>query len=1093
MLYVHRAERSDVLVEALGGVLGTAVGDPFAPEVVAVPSRGVERWLAQRLSHVLGTTTGEGVCANVLFPSHTTVLDDALAAADPSYGRSVERWSVQSSVWTLLDVLDASIGEPWCRELAVHLGTDEDKGRRYALASKVAHLFSSYGRSRPELLTAWAQGLDGGLPVDLHWQPELWRRLRTAVQQESPAEGLDAACASLRNDPATVRLPERFSIFGVTRLAPARVRTLSALAVHRDLHLWLNHASAALWDAVAGTRPGRRALDRSRAVVAHPLLSSLSRDVRELQQLLETADCPRTDLHHRSPERPGTLLGALQQGLADGRLPVIDADDRSLQVHACHGRARQVEVVREAVLGLLADDPSLEPRDVVIMCPDVEVFAPLVAAAFGMAEEPGGHPAATLRVKVADRALRQTNPMVALLTQLLDLAASRVTSTQLLDLAGTGPVRRRFGFTDDDLERLTDWVSGSGIRWGLDVVHRGDYALAAVSQGTLRQGLDRLLVGVAMEEDRQWLADALPLDDVDSGDIDLAGRFAELVDRVDQLVAATRSRQQIACWVALLEEAVLSLGESERSASWQQAQLRQELAAVAEEASGSQAQLSLADVTALLNGRLQGRPTRASFRTGTLTVCTLVPMRSVPHRVVCLVGLDDGAFPRQSVPDGDDALARDPHTGERDARSEDRQLMLDAICAAQEHLVITYSGADPRTNAACPPAVPLGELLDSLAAMGAGDLVVHHPLQPFDGRNFTAGALGRTKPFSFDPIGFAGAVAAQGVRSEPAPLLTGKLDRRQDPLVALRLDDLVRFLQEPVKGFFRQRLGITTSARDEDPSEELPTELGPLERWAVGDRMLTHALQGWDSQTCRRVEQLRGELPPGPLGATPLDAVVADVDALLRASVVDRAVDPEPRDVSVALSDGRRLIGTVSGVRGEVVLSMTYSRLAPKHRLASWVRHLALVVSFPGVDWRSVTVGKAQGGARRAVLNDVDPATARAVLEDLVAIWDAGLQEPLPLVCKASEAYAVRRNFGASQRDALDGPEKEWNGDRFDGERDSAEHTLLWGGKAPFGVLLQALPTAAEQLWQPEETTRFGVLSRQLWTPLAEHENDVRL
>ena len=211
----------------------------------------------------------------------------------------------------------------------------------------------------------------------------------------------------------------------------------------------------------------------------------------------------------------------------------------------------------------------------------------------------------------------------------------------------------------------------------------------------------------------------------------------------------------------------------------------------------------------LLAERLRGRPGRANFRTGTLTVATMVPMRSVPHRVICLLGLDDGAFPRAGVDDGDDVLARAPRVGERDPRSEDRQLLLDAVCAATEHLVVLYSGADPRTGARRPPAVPLGELLDAVAATAGPDaparVVVRHPLQPFDARNFTAAALGVPGPFSFDRVELDGCRAAAGGQAPPPPFLPGPLPAA--PATTIALDDLVTFAEHPVKQFLRQRRG----------------------------------------------------------------------------------------------------------------------------------------------------------------------------------------------------------------------------------------------------------------------------------------------
>ena len=998
MLLIHRAERADALVVALGAVLRPSSGDPFRPETVAVPSKGVERWLAQQLSHILGAENGDGVCANVLFPSYTRLLDDAVADADADYAAAVDLWSAERAVWPLMRVIDeCAPTQAWCQVLAAHLGLDGsgDKGRRFAVASKLARLFDRYGRSRPDMIAAWRAGIDddgdgAALPTDLTWQAELWRRLSTEIGTPSPAELLDAACARIGTG-------ETFSIFGPTRISPARVRILKAVAEHRDVHLWLHHPSPALWDAVieAHEKPGRRRIQHP--VVQNPLLASMSRDVRELQQLLN--DVPHGDAHHPIGQRPATLLGRLQDDLAHDRVrqvkTALQASDTSVRVHAAHGPARQVEVVREVILGLLEDDPTLEPRDILIMCPDVETFAPLVAASFGMSDEPGGHPAARLRVKLADRSLRQTNPLLDLLSQLLELAASRVTATQVLDLAGAGPVRRRFGFDEDDLERLRDWTVSAGARWGLDADHRGNYGLSGIGQNTWRVAIDRLLLGVAMEDDDAWVGDTLPLDDVDSGDIDLAGRFAELFDRVDDAVRTLGEKRPVPDWARTLDELVRRLGEA--AEAWQTMQLRRELDEVAESAADGDVELGLADVTALLRTRLAGRPTRASFRTGTLTVCTLVPMRSVPHRVVCLLGMDDGAFPRQGVADGDDVLAREPRTGERDVRSEDRQLFLDAICAAQEHLVIAYTGADPRSGAEVPPCVPLGELLDAVdataVAPGGGlardHVVVRHPLQPFDRRNFLPDRLGTTGSFSFDPAGLAGARAADRPRAAVPPLVSAALaPAPHDPTV--NLEDLLRFLQHPVRGFLRQRLDISTAVSEDDPDDAITVELDGLQNWAIGDRVLRRCLAGTPRSTAAHLEYLRGELPPGPLGAQAMRSIGSRVDALLHASELERRIEASSVEVTVPLEDGRVLSGTVPGVRGSTILSVSYSTLAPKHRLTSWVRYLATVATTEDPLWRAVTVGRRHEAARRSILHGIDSAVARQQLNLLVRIRDAG-------------------------------------------------------------------------------------------------------
>ncbi|HEY1539689.1 MAG TPA: exodeoxyribonuclease V subunit gamma [Solirubrobacteraceae bacterium] len=1163
MLHIHRAERADGLVRALGELLAQPPDDPFAGEVVAVATRGMERWLAQQLSTHVGATPGraDGVCANVAFPTPRRLTGDAVAAAS-GIQPDADPWLADRLVWPLLEVVDDAIGEPWLHVLAAHLGADGDIGdavrrvRRLSSVRHIATLFDRYALQRPAMLRAWARGESDGLAEDALWQYELWRRLRQRIggggsgaggeAVPDPAGRLEHACRRLRHKPGLVDLPQRVSLFGLTRLPASSVEVLAALAAARDVHVFTLHPSPALWDRVAPLiadgAPERRDEDRTRSLPVNRLLASWGHDARELQLVLRRAGNAAHDHHH--PMRAGagdTLLHRIQADIrADRRppdpplpgdgdqRPPLGAHDRSIQVHACHGRSRQVDVLRDAILHLLAQDPTLEPRDVIVMCPDIEVFAPLIQATFGTARGDGGgdggegaQPEALpddrrppdLHVRLADRSLRQTNPVLGAIGALLGLAGGRVTASQVLDLADRRPVRRRFGLDDDDLARVEEWVAGSGIRWGLDAEHRRPFKLDAIDAGTWRAGLDRLLLGVATtESDGRLLGGVLALDDVDSGAIALAGRLAELVDRLAAALDGLATAQTISGWARAIGAAADALTATAPSESWQRAELQRLLDDVVAGATVAgtvnTTMLEPAEVRALLAQRLEGRPTRANFRTGHLTFCTLTPMRSVPHRVVCLLGLDDGAFPRRTARDGDDLILDEPHVGDRDARTEDRQLLLDALLAATDRLVVTYTGNDERTNLERPAAVPVGELLDAIDATVRGAdgrrarerVVVRHPLQPFDPRNFVASTATGGAPWSFDRGTLDGARALTGPRAAPAPFLAGPLPANVEEIVAL--DDLVAFVEHPARAFLRQRLHIRAGDRSDEVEDALPVELDALEQYAIGQHLLERLLAGVALDDAIAAEKARGRLPPGNLAGPVVQRLRATVEGIARQARVAAGEDfaPRPVDVGIALAGDRRLAGTVADVgAGAVVRAVAFSRVGPRHRLGAWVRMLALTAVHPDQAPSAVTIGRARRGARDAEVTVArlpalagDAATRRAFaleqLAMLVDLRDRGLREPLPLACLSSAAYARAAMLG---KDAERAAREQWSS-RFDrpGEDAHPAHVLVFGPAAPFDDLLAQRPRDDESGdgWESGEPTRFGRYARRLWSALLEHE-----
>ena len=529
------------------------------------------------------------------------------------------------------------------------------------------------------------------------------------------------------------------------------------------------------------------------------------------------------------------------------------------------------------------------------------------------------------------------------------------------------------------------------MRWGLDAAHRAPYKLESLRAGTWRAGIDRLLLGVAMTEDGHRLFEGvLPIDDVESGAIDLAGRFAELVDRLGVVLDALSGAKSVAGWAAAIARSGRHAHDHRRARRL--AARRAAAAARRRRRAGVRRWARRHDVAARARGALAvrrapaGPATRANFRTGHLTICTLVPMRSVPHRVVCLLGLDDGAFPRKAHRDGDDLMLADPHVGDRDTRTEDRQMLLDALLAATDRLIVTYTGNDERTNAARPPAVPVGELLDVVdrtvrvadgGRAARSRVVVRHPLQPFDPRNFASGLVVRERPWSFDRVALEGRARIVGPRTGAAPFLREPLADTAGPIV--ELDGLVKFAERPVRAFLRQRLGMSVADYDEDVADALPVELDALEVWAVGQRLVDGLLGGARLDACVAAEIARGTLPPGALSAQVIDRVRPTVEGIAAAArSCSCGGEPGSVEVDARLGEGRFLRGTAPGVRGDVLGSVTYSRVNPRHRLAAWVRLLALAASHPGREFEAVTIGRARIGAGDGAARDgrADPSGA---------------------------------------------------------------------------------------------------------------------
>ena len=1170
---VVRATSIDELVVPLARELANRPpADPLRPVDVAVPGRGMERWLTQRLADELGARDDEaGVCANVRFPfpaavvraAVTTVLGDDVGDEDP--------WTPARLTWPVLEELDDLPDDVVYAPLRSHLAGDGEatSRRRYPLARRIADLMDRYTVHRPGMLRRWSEGDDvdasgDPLPGDLTWQPTLWRSLQARITPPSPDRRVRAALELLADAaPGSTALTDPVTIFGVAGLPPRHLQVLAALT---------RHVPVTVYAVTPCTRwvPGRPPPEPR-----HRLLASCGGEAWAAHAELATREVlAPADVDGDEPgDDPGGVTGGNEGGVdggIEGAVPALRTlqhdiradrrrrrrdrgvpapadDDTSIQIHACHGPMRQLEVLREALLSLLEDDPGLEPRDIVVLTPDIATHAPLITAVFSDGDRPGeaaadpdtasGTPA--LPFRIADRTLREENPVAQVLLATLDLATSRVGATEVIDLLTSEPVRERFGLRPGDLAELPAFVRDTGIRWGIDADHRSDEIGLTDASHTWSAGLDRLALGAAMADNGgRLVGGVVPYDDVEGGGVEAVGRVLTATDTLFACLRSLQAPRHLDAWHTAFHRVVDAVIDPGPDATHpvtytaELAALRGSLDALDRDSrvvSGEppDALLTLDEARAALAAELGSRGGHARYGTGAVTFAGLEPLRNVTHRVVCLVGLDDEALPRATHRHGFDLLAAQPRPSDPDPRLEDRQAFLDAVLAAGDHLVITYTGHDPRTNEATQPAAPVNELLDVLHATfptSTGDdptdprerFVTRHPLQPHSQRYFHPADGGSAVPRAFDRRQFAAARATADVPRPPPPFfppdhpLPAPDDAGAGPEV-IELADLIDFLCHPLRHLLHRRIGVVLG-RDEPGIEDRdPTELAGLERWRLGDELLGAHLAGDVDTTWREVTLARGTVPVGGPGRLALDEVTDVVDRLTqRLATIPGEHTTLPIDVTVAAAGGDvRLVGTVP-VIGAVVPHIGFSAIRARHRIATWTRLLAVTAAVPSPDPHARLLGRDAdradglrdltfrpptsapgdpdgrddrdnrhdtpgGGAVRTdgvapPAPDESQAAASAHLGELIAGYRRGLTEPVPVLPETGFAYARSRARGRGHAAAIAAAASSWEGGfgRV-GERDDAYVRQALGGRRELGELAETttFATDAVALWGP--------------------------
>jgi exodeoxyribonuclease V gamma subunit len=1040
--YLHRGSRLEDLAEGFAKISTIPLSSPLAPEIVLVQSNGMARWLSLRLAD------HHRICSNVRFPFPAAYSWELFRLLQPELP---ERSSFNPAVltWRIFALLPQLLSDPVYQELAAYL-QNGDALTRFELARRLADVFDQYLVYRPEWILEWEAG-EGE-----HWQAALWRRLVDAGTGHR-AELLLRAIRGLEKAPPAGVLPERLSLFGIASLPQSQLALFQTLARHIDVHVFLLDPSEAYWGEIRSQKEiARRAGEQDSQALyletGNKLLASLGRQGRDFMDLL--LECDPRQYEYFGDAEPGCLLEALQADIRRLENPdpaarrPLAADDCSLQIHSCHSRMREVEVLHDQLLGLLEEHPALGPADIVVMAPDIEAYAPFIEAVFANAPR--------IPFAIADLSLRREQPVVRCLLALLGLRDARFEADAVAALLEVPALQAKFGFTEAQLPRLLEWIRQTGIRWGIDAEHRAGLGLPAVADHSWRLGLERMLLGYAMPAREQRLfAGILPFDEVEGSGAELAGRLLMFTDALFELPALLAEARTPAQWRqrlnALIESFFAPTDDGEEAALGRVRQLLDELAAAAE-AAGITEPLPLEVIAAQLRRCLEAGEGAGGFLSGGVTFCAMVPMRSIPFQVVCLLGMNDGEFPRQQRPLGFDLMARQPRRGDRSRRFEDRYLFLEALLSARRCFYLSYVGQDMRDNAQLPPSVVVDELLDCIdagwQATAAADvrkqLITRHRLQPFSPSYFASGAPTgdhALRLFSYAAhLCEAGALAGRG-RRQPASIFAGALPEPEPQWREIELSRLIEFWSCPAEFLLRQRLGLNLG-EGEGPLEGCePFALDGLQQWQLNQDLLALGLSDAPTDP-EALARAAGRLPHGVVGQQVLAGRWAEAQAFateLQTQLPDVPLEPQPFTLQL---ESFRLVGVLGQLDERGRYDYRFGSDRSKDLLRVWINHLVLNLVAPaGVPVHSRWISKKS----RLGLGPV--AEAERHLQTLLEYYWLGLRQPLPFFPRASLDCAAALAKG---KDGPAAARRGWEGNGFEtGECEQVYLKLAFEGGDP--------------------------------------------
>lgn len=979
--YLHHHSCQQTLVQQLiDKTSKEGVGSPFAKSTILVRNQGMATWIKQQMAN-----SEAGIAMQVDFPQPNTFLNTLLE--DDSV-------QVDAILWKIYQALPTLLKRPSFRLLSEYLN-EEDSPRlaqkRYQLASKIAGLFDKYLLYRPHWIAAWSNNEPVMDQIHESWQRELWQEIGGKKVHHWAQTILHQ-----RLDLSSTKLPEALHVFGISNFAPVYVNFLYQLSHHIPVHIyWLNPV-----DGYWGDGPNKRQWilekafsDPSSVLLHNPLLASFGRMGREFAHTIYGGNqaeylVQEEDLPQPSDAAPASLLEGIQLSLRENQPnSYAFTDDQSISIHSCHSPLRELETLKDHLLRQ-SQLSSFDASDVLVLCPDIDTYAPAIEAVFGSHAQSSDIP---LPYRIADRNKPSDNPNIAAVTRLFQLRSSRFTNHEALQLLNTPAIREQFDLHQDDFPLIKEWVEKNGIRWGLDSHHVTDCITELEnSHWSWQSGLDRILLGVAMpqsSDDSTLWNDIVPFHDIEGSNLRIVNAlcgFVQWCQSVYYDLSRTLSLQQ---WIDTVRQWIAT-GYSTSDES--QSQLRpfyKSLEKLEESAALVNEPLPSTVFAEHLNQMLGDEGTAYGFLSGSITFCEMKPMRAIPAKMICLLGMNYDSFPRTTQDLQFDLTRFDRQEGDRSSRDDDVYFFLETLLSAQKHLFISYQGRSIKDGTELPPSTALQTLLDHTPQLK--ECVHQERLHSFDPSYFDS-----TTPTSFSSSLLEAAKQVQQSENKNPRLefnITQLDDHRH-----ITVDNFLQALTKPARYFLRQCLQAQTLYLDQPLEENEPVELDGLAKWQLRNNYLQSRHCSDDKISAM---QQNSTIPPARIG---IQAIEDTLDSLT--PHLHKLPNVEHVDINIKL-ENLTITGVVPIIVDQEPPVVTLIEASDRKPAAQFQLYLyQLLLSH---HLKQAVAGEHYGIKDNQVKGyTFEPVTEFTKdLQRMIVLYLASLKSPLPHFPATAEAY----------------------------------------------------------------------------------------